>query len=75
MFFLSDEAIVAVFTHEVFEIEEFREAFLGYYRHLRMPADDYEYQRAATGYPDNFHCKAWDAADKAVRAMRARRNP
>ena len=34
----SDEAIVATFTHEIFELSEFRDAFQGYERPWTMPA-------------------------------------
>ena len=66
--FTSDEGIIAVFTHEVFELEQFRAVFMAS-KMKRMNAADYGIQ-CSPGYPGNFHDLAWDAADEAVRRMR-----
>ena len=64
----SDEAIVAVFQHEMFELAELREVFFAS-KERRMKATDYGSQVAA-GRRGNFHDQAWDAADAAVLRMR-----
>jgi hypothetical protein len=64
----SDEAIVAVLTHELYEIERLRKVFrrsIG----RTMNASDYGLQ-VAPGRPGNFHDQAWDEADLAVLRMR-----
>ncbi len=60
----SDEAIVAVIGHEIFELEALREAF--------GDGAPIEYWEAETSpdNPGNFHCDAWDYADKLVASMR-----
>ena len=52
----SDEAIVAVFQHEMFELAQLREVFRAS-RWRRMDAGDYGHQVSA-GYPGNFHEQA-----------------
>jgi hypothetical protein len=64
----SDEAIVAVFEHEMFEPSRLREVFLSSRDH-RMSATDYGLQ-VATNRPGNFHDLAWNAADEIVLRMR-----
>jgi hypothetical protein len=64
----SDEAIVAVFQHEMFELAQLREVFFAS-RKRRMVAADYGHQ-VASGNRGNFHDQAWDAADEAVLRMR-----
>src|SRR5262249_29896579 len=66
----SDEAIVAVFQHEMYELSLIREVFT----HSvggSMYGPDYGIQTSA-GRPGNFHDLAWDEADKIVRQMRRR---
>ncbi len=65
---MSDEAIVAVFQHEMFELSELRRVFFSSDKR-RMSATDYGLQ-VAPGYRNNFHDQAWDAADAAVLRMR-----
>jgi hypothetical protein len=64
----SDEAIIAVFHHEMFELAELREGFFSGAKR-RMDATDYGLQVAA-GHRGNFHDQAWEAADDAVLRMR-----
>jgi hypothetical protein len=64
----SDEAIVAVIAHEMFELSELGEVFFHSMRR-RMIGTDYSLQ-TAPGHPGNFHDQAWDAADEAVLRMR-----
>ena len=66
----SDEAIIAVFTHELFELQQFRNVFMAS-KKKRINATDYGIQ-SAPGRPGNFHDLAWDAADEAVMRMRAK---
>ena len=63
----SDEGIVAVMTHELYELSEIREACM--YNRWRMEAYDYAYQ-VADNEKGNFHYEAWEVADKAVQQMR-----
>jgi hypothetical protein len=63
----SDEGIVAVLTHEVYELSEIREACM--YNRWRMEAYDYAHQ-VADNQKGNFHYEAWEVADKAVEQMR-----
>jgi hypothetical protein len=61
----SDEAIVAVIGHEMYELEEMRKAFQG----QGAPIEEW----LAEAHPDNegnFHCQAWDYADTLVARMR-----
>jgi hypothetical protein len=66
----SDEAIVAVFQHEMYELSLIREVFIQS-RDGSMDGTDYGIQTAA-GRPGNLHDLAWDEADKVVRQMRRR---
>jgi len=61
----SDEAIVAVFAHEVFELEKLRPI-------LEKGATRIEDFIALTrpGIPGNLHDQAWDHADRLVELMR-----
>ncbi|MEP7119884.1 MAG: hypothetical protein ABJE95_03195 [Byssovorax sp.] len=62
----SDEAIVAVIAHEMFELNALREMF-----ETRETIPSLEIiDRIRTGVPKNLHDRAWDAADKFVQAMR-----
>ena len=65
---ISDEAIVAVFQHEMFELSELREVFFSSAKR-RMDSADYGIQ-VSPGYRGNFHDQAWDVADDAVLRMR-----
>jgi hypothetical protein len=61
----SDEAIVAVIGHEMFELEEMRKAF----GEQGAPIEHWE----AEAHPNNegnFHWLAWDYADELVARMR-----
>lgn len=69
--FTTDEGIVAVLTHEVFELESFRAVFMAS-KKKSMNATDYGIQ-CSPGRRGNFHDRAWDAADEAVFRMRQRR--
>jgi hypothetical protein len=64
----SDEAIVAVLVHEMYELEELRRMFASGNRQ-RMRGDDY-LAHVRPGDPRNLHDKAWDVADDAVLSMR-----
>jgi hypothetical protein len=66
----SDEAIVAVFHHEMYELSLMREVFRQS-RDGSMYGPDYGIQ-ASVGRPGNFHDQAWDEADKIVLRMRRR---
>jgi hypothetical protein len=66
----SDEAIVAVFQHEMFELSLVREVF-AQSGDGSMNAADYGIQ-ASVGRPGNFHDLAWDEADAIVFRMRRR---
>jgi hypothetical protein len=67
----SDEAIVAVFQHEMYELSLMREVF-SQSPDGSMNGMDYGIQ-TSTGRPGNFHDVAWDEADKSVLRMRRRR--
>lgn len=62
----SDEAIVAVIAHEMFEINELRRLF----EHRQIISGTEIIRMVRTGVPGNLHDRAWDAADEIVRAMR-----
>ena len=66
----SDEAIVAVIAHEVFELEMLRPI-------LQQGATMIEDFIAATrpGNPGNLHDKAWELADEMVERMRKESKP
>ncbi len=66
----SDEAIVAVFQHEMYELSLMREVF-SQSHNGSMNGVDYGIQ-ASVGRPGNFHDLAWDEADKIVLRMRRR---
>ena len=61
----SDEAIVAVFTHEVHELRSIRTML----KKGRMTIEDFGLH-TAPGIPGNLHDQAWDLADAAVLKMR-----
>jgi hypothetical protein len=66
----SDEAIVAVFEHEMYELSLIREVFI---QSLNGSMDGADYGiQTSEGFPGNFHDLAWDEADKVVRQMRRR---
>ena len=66
----SDEAIVAVFRHEMHELSLLREVFMQSGTES-MDGTDHGLQ-TAEGRPGNFHERAWDEADKIVLRMRRR---
>jgi hypothetical protein len=58
----SDEAIVAVLTHEAYELNAL---------HAKLPLNfsisaQELYQLISPGIPGNLHCQAWDAADQRI---------
>lgn len=63
--FQSDEAIVAVIGHEVFELELLRITF-----DSKEPIEKWEAETSPKN-PGNFHSRAWDYADSLVEKMRA----
>ena len=65
---ISDEAIVAVVVHEIYELEQLRRMFASR-RIQRMRGDDY-LGHIRPGDRGNLHDKAWEMADEAVRKMR-----
>jgi hypothetical protein len=60
----SDEAIVAVIGHEMFELEMLRSIFAE-----GAPVERWEAETSANN-PGNFHWQAWDYADELVARMR-----
>lgn len=60
----SDEAIVAVIGHEMFELELLRSVF-----EAGAPVEKWEAETSPNN-PGNFHWQAWDYADELVAAMR-----
>lgn len=56
----SDEAIVAVIGHEMFELQKLRTRFGN-----GAPIDHWLAETCSTN-PGNFHCMAWDYADELV---------
>lgn len=65
----SDEAIVAVFAHEVYEIKKLRELFE---RNDGVLSASRLREATSPDIPGNLHWEAVDFADSIVRAMRAR---
>jgi hypothetical protein len=63
--FTSDEAIVAVIAHEVYELSELRPLLLA----GELSIEDYIAQ-TEPGRPGNLHDQAWDVAGELVRRMR-----
>ncbi|WP_437297542.1 hypothetical protein [Sorangium sp. So ce426] len=62
----SDEAIVAVIAHEMYELNALRELF----EHRETIPGIEIIDMVKPGVPRNLHDRAWDAADEHVRAMR-----
>jgi hypothetical protein len=60
----SDEAIVAIIGHEMYELERLRESF-----GAGAPIEHWEAETSPNN-PGNFHSKAWDYADELVARMR-----
>ena len=60
----SDEAIVAVIGHEMFELEMLRSIFAE-----GAPVERWEAETSPNN-PGNFHWQAWDYADELVARMR-----
>lgn len=60
----SDEAIVAVIGHEMYELERLREAFGD-----GAPIEHWDAETRPDN-PHNFHYQAWDYADSLVARMR-----
>jgi hypothetical protein len=63
----SDEAIVAVFTHELYELAAIRRLL----RRKNTISIEEAISRCAADNPGNSHDEAWSAADEAVLRMRA----
>lgn len=64
----SDEAIVAVFAHEIYEIERLRQLFAANGGRLTVRTRG---ELVASNVPGNLHDRAWEAADQLVQRMRA----
>jgi hypothetical protein len=67
----SDEAIVAVFAHEAYELNALR---------VRLPDGEaitaLELRKlVATGIEGNLHCQAWDDADRRITEWRQKTGP
>ncbi|HEX4128531.1 MAG TPA: hypothetical protein VHZ24_00725 [Pirellulales bacterium] len=62
--FASDEAIVAVFGHEMYELETLRTMF-----DSNHSIEDWEAETASNN-EGNVHWQAWDVADRLVEKMR-----
>ncbi len=65
---VSDEAIIAVFRHEMYELSLFRKVFLQS-KTRSMDGTDYGLQ-VSEGHPGNFHDRAWDEADRILARVR-----
>ena len=65
----SDEAIVAVVAHEMYELNELRRLF----EEREMMSGPYLHELIRVGLPKNLHDRAWDAADEFVFTMRKER--
>lgn len=63
----SDEGIVAVLSHELFELAELEKLF----ETERTMTGQKLIELVGPGRPGNLHCQAWDHADAMVDAMRA----
>jgi hypothetical protein len=66
----SDEAIVAVISHEMHELNELRKLFEANGGRLRA---DHLHRAITPGKPGNLHFQAWDVADALVLKMRTGR--
>jgi hypothetical protein len=66
--FESDEAIVAVFGHEMVELAELRSLF-DLWPRRRIPAGIYG-ECVLPNIRSNYHDRAWDYADELVQKMR-----
>ena len=61
----SDEAIVGVFGHEMYELEALRDIL----KEGKTPIEHF-IGHTCIDNPGNFHDEAWDYADKLVEKMR-----
>jgi hypothetical protein len=66
----SDEAIVAVFAHEMFELERLRPIF-----EEGTTTIEAFIAQTRPGSPGNLHDQAWDRADELVERMRKGKTP
>src|SRR5262245_8955922 len=66
----SDEAIVAVFAHEMFELEQLRPIL-----EAGTTTIDSFIAHTRPGNPGNLHDQAWDRADELGERMRKARTP
>jgi hypothetical protein len=67
----SDEAIIAVIAHEIFELERLREIFA---EEGRMFLEHF-HGHTRPGNPGNLHDEAWDFADTLVERYRKEGKP
>ena len=65
----SDEAIVAVFAHEMYELEQLRSLL----QHGKTTIDEF-IGLTCSGNPGNLHDEAWEFADNLVERMRRGEN-
>ena len=63
----SDEAIVGVFGHEMYELEALRSIL----KEGKTPIEHF-IGHTSPGNPGNYHDEAWDYADELVERMRKR---
>jgi hypothetical protein len=68
--FDSDEAIVAVFAHEMYELEQMRPLLL----EGKTTIEEF-IAETCPGNPGNFHDEAWEVADRLVERMRQGETP
>jgi hypothetical protein len=67
----SDEAIIAVIAHEMYELERLREIFAA---EGRMFLEHF-YGHTRPGNPGNLHDEAWDFADSVIEQYRKEGKP
>ena len=67
--FESDEAIIAVIAHELYELEHLREELQG----IGL-VSQYFIGHTCEGNPHNLHDEAWDYADAIIENRRKREN-
>lgn len=63
----SDEAIVAIFTHELHELNRLRQMFTA---NSGVMSAENLYRLVEEGFKNNLHDEAWDLANQAVLRMR-----
>lgn len=65
---VSDEAILAVLAHEMFEFNLLLHD-MNYSEYERLGMNDY-YSQVRDDLPNNYHSQAWDHADELILKMR-----